>query len=288
MDRISRRALLSAAGTGGVAIAAPALTRASFAAAPPSPTPAPARDRVCFVMPDVVDGPYYESRALIRRDITEGKPGIPLEIRVRVVDASCRPLADARVDCWHADARGVYSNYPHQGDGLDVSTVGETFLRGTQMTDKDGWVSFRSIYPGWYSARTTHVHFKIHIGGRVRLTTQMFFPDALSEYIYLNAPDYLRPVTRDTVNVTDWILAKATRHAMATVREEADRYVAEVSFGVDPAATPVIAAKMQCPEGRICAVTPNTPPDPAERVEALLPSTANARRPPAQPPAIPD
>ncbi|MGE4324046.1 MAG: hypothetical protein AB7E60_13605, partial [Sphingobium sp.] len=146
MDRISRRTLLSAAGTGGVAIAVPAFARASSAA--DLPPPATARDRVCFVMPDVVEGPYYESPALMRRDIAEGRPGIPLEVRVRVVDASCRPLAGARVDCWQADAHGIYSNYPHQGDGLDVSTVGETFLRGTQMTDRDGWVSFRSIYPG--------------------------------------------------------------------------------------------------------------------------------------------
>lgn len=277
---VSRRTLLSATGAGGLAatVGAPiALSRGAAAASP----------RVCFVMPDVVDGPYYESRAIVRADIAEGRPGIPLEMRVSVVDAACRPIADARVDCWQADAQGIYSNYPDQGDDYDIATRGETFLRGTQFTGADGTVVFRTIYPGWYAARTAHVHFKIHVGDRVRLTTQMFFPDALSEFIYLNVPAYKRARTRDTINVNDWILADATRHAMADVREEVDRYTAQITFGIDPRATPVEGPKMVCPADRKCLVKPNTPPAADDRVAALVPSAANAARPRATKPAPP-
>ncbi|MEE4455173.1 hypothetical protein V2S85_26365 [Novosphingobium resinovorum] len=238
------------------------------------------------MLPDVVDGPYYEDRAIMRSDITEGRPGIPLEVRVRIVDPSCRPIRNARVDCWQADAGGIYSNYPYQGDDLKIATIGETFLRGTQVSDEDGMVVFRTIYPGWYRARTAHIHFKVYIGERTRLTTQMFFPDALNEFIYLNVPGYKREAVRDTVNMTDWILTEASHHAMANVREEIDRYIAEMTFGVDPRAMPPVSEKMSCPAEGKCAPAPNTPPAEAKRVELLVPSPANSRLPRAQKPRL--
>lgn len=278
---VSRRNLLAAAGTGALSGMIVPLASGKAKAAPTTGS------KVCFVMPDIVDGPYYESRAIMRSDITEGKKGIPLEVRVCIVDPSCRPIAGARVDCWQADAGGIYSNYPNQGDDLTVATMGETFLRGTQITDKDGWVTFLTIYPGWYRARTAHLHFKVYVGDRTRLTTQMFFPDALNEFIYLNVPEYQRQAVRDTVNVTDWILVEASRHAMANVREEIDRYVAEATFGVDPRAMPAASEPMPCPAEGKCVPEPNIPPDPSDRVAALIPSAANARRPKAQKPALP-
>ncbi len=74
--------------------------------------------------------------------------------------------------------------------GRDVSTNGEKFLRGTQMTDAAGSVSFRTIYPGWYRGRTAHIHFKVFLDTKTVLTGQLYFPDALSEFIYTSVPPY--------------------------------------------------------------------------------------------------
>jgi protocatechuate 3,4-dioxygenase beta subunit len=280
----SRRHMFSVAGAGTLAAATAsfATSGAKTAAVPSVPC-----ERVCSLMPDVVDGPYYDSHAIMRSDITEGKLGIPLEIRVCFVDSECRPIEGARIDCWQADAGGIYSNHANQGDDLTVATIGETFLRGTQITDKNGFVLFRSIYPGWYRARTAHVHFKVYVGGQSRFTTQMFFPDAINEYVYLNAPLYRRRAVRDTVNITDWILADASRHAMANIREEVDRYVAEITFGVNPRAMPAPSKKMPCPSVGPCVPPLNTPPDPNDRVAALIPSTENLKRPRATKPSLP-
>ena len=83
---------------------------------------------VCVIVPEVTEGPYYFDPALLRADITEGRPGLPMTLKMQVVDQACAPLADARVDVWHCDADGNYSGY----NGFE----GETFMRGTQMSGR--------------------------------------------------------------------------------------------------------------------------------------------------------
>src|SRR2546429_7590331 len=64
----------------------------------------------CVLTPEQTEGPYYISNEKVRRNITEGRPGTALTLRLTVVDAStCRPINGAAVDIWHADAPGVYS-----------------------------------------------------------------------------------------------------------------------------------------------------------------------------------
>jgi len=59
---------------------------------------------------EVTAGPYYVANHLTRRDITDGRPGLPLALHVTVVDATgCKPIKGADVEIWHADAAGVYS-----------------------------------------------------------------------------------------------------------------------------------------------------------------------------------
>lgn len=155
----------------------------------------------CTVYPRQTDGPFYLDLALLRRDITEGKPGSPLEVVIQVIDAStCAPLAGLAVDLWQCDASGVYSGYPGQLGGLD--TTGEKFLRGTQVTDGDGRVTFDTLYPGWYPGRTTHTHFKIHLSATLEATSQMYFPEDVTANIYSVAP-YASHGAKDTTNVAD-------------------------------------------------------------------------------------
>lgn len=190
---------------------------------------------VCAIIPEVTEGPYYFDPTLDRTNITEGRPGIPLRVRLQIVDADCSAIEKARVDIWHCDATGVYSGYPNQGDDRTTDTTGQTFMRGTQFADESGLVEFETVYPSWYSGRTTHIHFKVFIEENVVLTGQIFFPDALSEYIYLNVAPYKdRARARDTLNANDSIAAQSTRAAFAFIKELDEEYLAAMIIGVDP------------------------------------------------------
>jgi protocatechuate 3,4-dioxygenase beta subunit len=192
-------------------------------------------DNVCVITPATTEGPFYNDPKLVRADITEGRPGVPTELKLQVVDAMCRPLANARVDVWHCDATGLYSGYGGQGDDRGTSTVGATFMRGTQMTGADGVATFKTVYPSWYRGRTTHIHFKVFLDAASVLTGQLFFPDALSEYLYRNVAPYTgRRSMRDTSNAADAIARQATAASFAYVKERSDSYLAAMVIGVGP------------------------------------------------------
>ena len=83
----------------------------------------------CVLAPEQTEGPYYIPDELVRRNITEGRPGTPLLLRAFVVNAStCRPIKGAVVDIWHADASGVYS-------GFGQGAANRTFMRGIQRAN---------------------------------------------------------------------------------------------------------------------------------------------------------
>jgi protocatechuate 3,4-dioxygenase beta subunit len=188
--------------------------------------------RVCSVMSATTEGPYYLDPKLMRADISEGRPGAPLRLNLQVVTADCRPISGARVDVWHCDAQGRYSGFGESGE----EAPSETFLRGTQRTDAQGVVSFDTIYPGWYHGRTPHIHYKVFLDRRTVLTSQIFFPDALSQFLYDHAPAYRRGEARDMINSVDDIAAAAGEGAYCAIREAKERYVAALVVDVDPAA----------------------------------------------------
>jgi protocatechuate 3,4-dioxygenase beta subunit len=194
-------------------------------------------DDACILTPQSEEGPYYLDPKLVRADIAEGRPGVPLALRLRVIEAgSCTPIAGARVDIWHCDARGIYSAFPGQGDSHNIDHTGKTFLRGTQMVDGNGWGTFKTIYPGWYAGRATHIHFKVFLDERTVLTGQTFFPEALNEYIYGNVPDYTkRPQQRLVINANDRVAMESDpeHKAYCAVKEERQRYVAMLTLAVD-------------------------------------------------------
>jgi protocatechuate 3,4-dioxygenase beta subunit len=204
----------------------------------------------CILTPEVTEGPFYFDPKLERSDVTEGRHGVPMGLLMQVVEASnCMPIAGARVDVWHCDAIGHYSGEEGQGDGQDVSTVGETFLRGHQLTSDAGEVLFATIYPGWYRGRTPHIHFKVLLGETELVTGQIYFPDALSEYIYVNvAPYNTRLSPRDTTNAVDGVLRSSGggHETFCNIKEETDRYLASLIVGISRDGAPAAAAE---PEG---------------------------------------
>jgi protocatechuate 3,4-dioxygenase beta subunit len=219
---------------------------------------ADARDNFsCIATPQAVEGPYYFDAKMLRSDITEGHPGAPLRIRLVVMDAaSCQPLTGARVDIWHSRADGLYSGYAGQGDDHAIDTSGGSFMRGTQLADTRGEVRFSTVYPGWYEGRTTHIHFKVFTDEKNVLTGQMYFPDALSQYLYANVNAYARKTPRDTFNGNDELALMDKGHGgFCDIREQADHYQATLVLGVDRAA-PVVTQRFGPPPG----MPPGPPP----------------------------
>jgi protocatechuate 3,4-dioxygenase beta subunit len=102
----------------------------------------------------------------------------------------------------------------------------QTFLRGRQRTDGNGMAEFRTIYPGWYPGRTVHIHLMVHIAGRV-LTTQLYFPDEISDAILARAPYAARP-TRDTRNASDEIFPTGGDPAVLDIVPTEDGYRAGI------------------------------------------------------------
>jgi protocatechuate 3,4-dioxygenase beta subunit len=251
-SRLSRRATLTALASAPAIIAsAPRAFAQTAATAAAGLTPA------CTLTPAAVPGPFYFDPKLHRADITEGHPGVPLRLRFIVLDAAnCTPVSGARVDVWQTRADGYYSGYPGQGDKRNVDTSGGTFMRGTQVADARGEASFRSVYPGWYGGRTVHVHFKIFIDDRDMLTGQMYFPDALSQYIFTNVGAYSRKAIRNVFNGNDELaLSDTTQGGFCDIREQADHYLATLIVGVsrtmatalDDQPTPPIRARAIVP-----------------------------------------
>jgi protocatechuate 3,4-dioxygenase beta subunit len=179
----------------------------------------------CVLTPELTEGPYFVPGEKVRRNITEGKPGTPLDLRLTVVDAStCKPIKSAVVDIWHADALGIYS-------GAIANNPGTNFMRGVQKTDDAGLARFQSVYPGWYQGRAVHIHVKVHLGGNVVHTGQFFFKDTLTDAVYKQAP-YNARGSRDTRNAADSIYRNGGSRSMLKVTKTASGYRAGITMGV--------------------------------------------------------
>ena len=180
----------------------------------------------CVLAPEQTEGPYFVEGDLVRRNVTEGKAGVPLTLRLAVVDVStCRAIKGAAVDIWHCDAGGVYSGTSVQG------TEDDTFLRGIQRTDAKGIAVFRTVYPGWYQGRTVHIHIKVSLGGNVVHTGQLYFPDTLTDTVYKRTPYNRRP-NRDPRNAGDSIYRNGGKRSTLKLVKSGSGYAASIRLGV--------------------------------------------------------
>lgn len=214
----------------------------------------------CVLTSNVTEGPYYLDNALVRQDITEGKPGVPLKLRLTVQDttSSCSPVAGCAVEIWHCDAWGYYSGFTTQSSGGGAPAESEdtsgandnTYLRGYQIADANGVVEFTTIVPGWYLPRVTHIHLKVHTGGaqadgtyeggKVNFTGQLFFPDAVGEAVYALAPYNQHtgtPTKLDDDSVYSGGGASGGLMTVTPVQEgmPAAGYTGTLTLGIDPA-----------------------------------------------------
>jgi protocatechuate 3,4-dioxygenase beta subunit len=180
----------------------------------------------CVLTPELTEGPYYVDGERLRRDITEGKTGLPLQLNLKVVNAStCKVVKNASVDIWHCDASGAYS-------GAVAGNPGTNFLRGIQKTNAKGIATFRTIYPGFYPGRAVHVHVKVHVGGNVVHTGQLFFPAAVTNAVYAKAPYSAHGRTPDTSNAADSIYRNGGNKGMLKLVKGGSGYIGSIATGV--------------------------------------------------------
>ena len=178
----------------------------------------------CTLAPEQTEGPYYVDDVLRRRNVTEGRPGTPLWVTLRVVDAStCAAIPGATVEIWHADANGDYSGY----NGF----AGAIFMRGQQVAGSAGAATFRTVYPGWYQGRTVHIHVKVHVGGSTVHTGQLYFDDTLSDAVYTQEP-YASRGTRSTRNAADGIYGNGGAASTLAVVARGNGYWGSITLGV--------------------------------------------------------
>jgi protocatechuate 3,4-dioxygenase beta subunit len=198
----------------------------------------------CVLSPALTIGPYFVDEKLNRSDLTADTNDInvtaamPLSLVITVQHYSssgCSPLAGAQVDLWHADAGGKYSDENSEG------TSGETYLRGYQVTDSSGLASFKTIFPGWYSGRTVHIHAMVRLfdssGNQTfEWETQFFFDPTLTTQIMATAP-YSTRGTPDTSNSQDNIYSQSGGKTLLNLTKNNDSsgYSAAITLGVQTA-----------------------------------------------------
>lgn len=178
-------------------------------------------DGSCTDTPVDEEGPFptHTPSSLVTNDITSDRKGVPLTIKITInnSNASCAALANAIVDIWHCDAAGNYSEY----GGSQMQTTNYTsvhFLRGRQVTDTSGLVTFTSIFPGWYSGRAPHIHVHVYSAdGTSLLVTQIAFPTDICNTVYTTVTDYYTKGKQDTSNASDHVFSDSLAYELATV-----------------------------------------------------------------------
>jgi len=197
----------------------------------------------CVVKPALTEGPYFVDDQLNRSDIriepsdNSIKEGTLLNLIFHVSDVSantCAPLAGAQVDVWHCDAEGAYSGVSDPG----FDTSGEKWLRGYQITDAQGIAEFITIYPGWYSGRAVHIHFKIRTDPDseqgYEFTSQLFFPEEITDIVHAQGV-YAAKGYRNTLNENDNIFqgSEGLLTLELVENEDGNGYTANFSIGLD-------------------------------------------------------
>ena len=227
--RMTRRQSIGAAGAAGVAYA---LTRGPLALFSGSTSEAIAAS--CVLTPAKTAGPYFVDELLERSNVksdSDGsniQSGVPLELKVNVVgqDDGCAVGEGLVVDIWHCNAAGVYSDVSGAGLGHD-------FLRGYQVTDSNGQVTFQTIFPGWYSGRTVHIHFKVRAfdgnSTTYEFTSQFFFDQAVDNAVQATSGYKGTP---DTLNSGDNIYGNDTEVLVPVTGSTGAGYSGEITVGL--------------------------------------------------------
>ena len=115
--------------------------------------------------PRQTEGPFFRAGSPGRDNLVEpGSKARTVDLTGFVLTRGCNPVARAVVDIWHADEQGAYDNKGFR-------------YRGRVYADEKGRYRIRTIVPAHYPGRTRHYHVNVAAGGKLLLTTQLYFPD---------------------------------------------------------------------------------------------------------------
>jgi protocatechuate 3,4-dioxygenase beta subunit len=249
-QRMGRRGLLALLGGGSVAALAASMS-----------TGAVAQDEICVVDATETAGPYpgdgsnnapgntsniLTESGVVRSDIrtsfgtsTNLAAGLPLTLRIKLGDANkdCAALPGYAIYVWHCTTDGRYSLY---------TDPDENYLRGVQVADADGYVTFTTIFPGCYDGRWPHIHFEVYESldqatdhRNAVLTSQFALPGDVCKAVYDGSPDYVASVSNLTrISIErDMVFSDNSDDQMAMMTpavtgDIANGYVAEVTVGI--------------------------------------------------------
>jgi protocatechuate 3,4-dioxygenase beta subunit len=195
----------------------------------------------CLLTAEAMEGPYFIDRTALRRDIREEKPGVPLDLRLRVVAGDgCTPVPGALVEVWQCDALGAYSGFTDASpDAMPMSIDQQPprddtrFLRGGQIADPSGLVSFRTIVPGFYAPRVQHIHVKVFVEEGTVLTSQVYFPEQVIAAVEAQEP-YRQRGPSPFTNRNDIAIHESEGATGGWLRMSGDTsgYVGSVTLGI--------------------------------------------------------
>ena len=192
----------------------------------------------CSASVEGEEGPYFvddsatgysRTNILSNVDGTDTQAGIPLALTVYVFDSenSCSAMQGVQVDIWSCNAIGVYSAESSE------STLGQTWLRGYQLTDATGKVEFNTIIPGWYGGRTNHIHLRFRstydeTDTSGSNTMQLFFDQTLIDTLSTSVAPYSTLGTDPTTNASDHVYTPEEKGTtlLTLVGSTADGYAA--------------------------------------------------------------
>jgi protocatechuate 3,4-dioxygenase beta subunit len=152
--------------------------------------------------PSATEGPFYPTTGMRFDDVdndlvkitgeVEQAGGEVVTLTGRVLDSAGNPVTGARVEIWQCDVNG---RYLHRGDSGWNSRDRAFQGFGHDLSAADGSYSFRTIKPVPYSGRAPHIHVKVLLANRERLTTQFYLPDHpdnKNDWLYRRVPQAKR------------------------------------------------------------------------------------------------
>jgi protocatechuate 3,4-dioxygenase beta subunit len=154
------------------------------------------RNATAGLVQEAIIGPYFASGELMRQDITENMAGVPMHLDIQFLDVNTmKPVKDLYVDVWHCNALGIYSGVSAEGQG----GLNTTWLRGFQVTGREGVVEYDTIVPGHYAGRAHHIHVlttinstmlpnHTYVAGVTNHIGQLFFEQSLLDEVETTKP----------------------------------------------------------------------------------------------------
>lgn len=177
----------------------------------------------CTLIPTETEGPFpldlTENTYYFRQNVQEDRTGAPLTVRLKIFGKdNCTPMTNVRVNIWHCDNDGIYSGYAGgMNQGGSTSTK---WLRGYQMTDANGIVEFTTIFPGWYSGRLCHIHFKVTVSSSYSAVSQLTFDIAAKNALYAQYPSLYTKGSDPMTVAGDNVFSDGVTYQTATLTQD--------------------------------------------------------------------